>query len=76
MWAGLVGDLYYARWDLYLQFLEQALLEKKEFDKSRYNQKIAQVLQEWVDNMKIYPNKPTGDPIAISRLLYSKWIRI
>lgn len=72
-WAGLVGDLYHARWKAYFDHLAGSLKGVKTSAPDFFKIEWAWVQQTDPDAAH-YPATPTGDPVEISRSLYEKYV--
>jgi alpha-N-acetylglucosaminidase len=62
-WNGLMKGYYYPRWSLFFTNLldSQVPFNQTEFKK------------EFLKNVKVYPEEPTGDTIELVQLIYSGW---
>lgn len=68
-WNGLLKDYYRVRWEMYFIALGDALRANKPFDQSGFLARLAAFEKIWVNAHASYPDKPTGDTIAIARKL-------
>lgn len=67
-WSGLTKDLYYKRWNIYLQEISRALEEKREeIEIDWYN-----IENEWATARNIYSVVPTGDVKEIANKIIEK----
>ncbi|SDZ74125.1 alpha-N-acetylglucosaminidase [Arachidicoccus rhizosphaerae] len=73
-WSGLLDDFYKPRWQQFFDQAELALRQGKSMDQAAFEKKIKDWEWHWVNQRKDYPTKPKGDPVALSRKLYTKYI--
>jgi len=73
-WAGVVGDYYIPRWKFFTQWLIQLIQKGRRFDSYIFGEHIlSEVEVPWTMNQTIYPTKASGDTVAISHELFSKY---
>lgn len=73
-WSGVVSDLFYKRWGLFLYEMELSLLLDIPFNEKKVREDIfISVEQPFVFSNKTFTIKPEGDSLEISRALYQKW---
>ena len=73
-WAGVVGGYYIPRWKFFTQWLIQLIQKGKRFDSYIFGEHIlSEVEVPWTMNQTIYPTEPSGDTVAISHELFSKY---
>jgi len=72
-WSGLLRGFYLKRWEVFLDRLDKALAEGKEFDTGRCISDLRKWGGKWVHQTETYPAKPTGDSVAVARRLWAKY---
>lgn len=73
MWAGLLGDFYRVRWNIFFDELAVALKDKRSFDNSKYLQREMEWETRWVNLNNNYSTEPKGDTVEIAKRLYDKY---
>jgi alpha-N-acetylglucosaminidase len=72
-WNGLLGDFYYHRWELWLQALNDSLVQKAVLDEPATRAQIRDWELAWTRTHNHFRTQPQGDVIAISRGLFEKY---
>lgn len=72
-WAGLTGDFYKKRWEMFLNDVLLSVKEGTKFDEKAFKQKTYKFEDQWVDEHKIFNSAPVGDSFQKSRLLMLKY---
>ena len=72
-WNGMVGGYYFHRWEKYFEAMHDALAKGVPFDRTAFDQEIAQWEYNWTRQHNRYPAHPQGDPVRIARALYHKY---
>jgi len=73
-WAGLYGDYYYKRWEIFTRHVVQAREQGKDYDDAAYRKEVIGFEFDWSNTHTTYPEKATGDTIETARLLYKKYL--
>jgi alpha-N-acetylglucosaminidase len=60
LWSGLVGDLYSARWQLFIAQLQSSLKTGVPFDQNAFDQAVMDLDLNWTLSKKVYPTTPSG----------------
>jgi alpha-N-acetylglucosaminidase len=66
-WSGLISRYYIPRWKKFLDHLAENPSDKT------FGKQLVKWEYSWCDGTEKYPVNPSGDPIAISQRLISKW---
>jgi alpha-N-acetylglucosaminidase len=74
-WAGLVGDYYHARWELFVAEVMAAAATRTSFNKTAFRQASLVIGQEWyLDNSTHYATEASGADVAsLGRKLRTKY---
>jgi len=75
-WAGLVGDYYLKRWQLFIQFADEAISEDRAIDLVAYGNMEMELGTAWTKQTaksKAFSTKAVGCPIKISNELQAKY---
>ncbi|KAJ8040396.1 Alpha-N-acetylglucosaminidase [Holothuria leucospilota] len=72
-WGGLLRSYYYSRWVLFTGYLQDLVMNQTKYDQQVFNKMSFQVESSWTFARDQYPTNPTGDTVAISSSLYSKY---
>ncbi|XP_012942158.2 alpha-N-acetylglucosaminidase [Aplysia californica] len=76
-WAGVVAGYYKPRWEFYASWLVECIQNKTQFDPNAFAEQImAQVESPWTKSTSPYPTEPQGNPVEISRALFSKYLPV
>ena len=68
-WSGLLKDFYKPRWEKFFAFLAA----NPSPDPASFDTTIRQWEWSWVNEQKVFPTTPKGDPIATVKQLYRKY---
>lgn len=74
-WNGLVGDFYLYRWKKYFSALLSSLETGQPLNRKKFSREISQWEYEWTRKDNKYPDKPSGDAVAIAKRLYHKYVK-
>lgn len=72
-WSGLFNGFYGKRWKMFITEASDALKSKKAFDQKAFTEKIKNWEWDWVNGTELYPDQPSGDAAAISKMMYAKY---
>jgi len=72
-WAGLVGDYYYGRWNLFVNEVKAAMQTGQKFDEQKFAEKVADFEWNWTLKDNSFAVKPSGDGFQIAKKLYAKY---
>ncbi|WP_250318004.1 alpha-N-acetylglucosaminidase [Pedobacter sp. B4-66] len=72
-WSGLFNGFYGKRWKMFITEASDALKSKKTFDQKVFTEKIKNWEWDWVNGTELYPDQPSGDAAAISKMMYAKY---
>jgi alpha-N-acetylglucosaminidase len=72
-WSGLLSDFYKPRWEQFFSKLQQGIEKRTDYDVALFDKEIKDWEWKWVNARKDYPVTPNGDPIAVARVLYTKY---
>jgi len=75
-WNGLMLDFYKPRWQQFFIQLENAMQQEKEIDTNTFVQQIKDWEWQWVNKRKDYAVKSSGDAVAVSKQLYTKYRKL
>lgn len=73
-WAGLIKDFYKKRWEIFFNSAIRSMEKQEKIDLKAFEESIKKWEWNWVNGKEIYPDKPIGDPIALSHKVYKKYI--
>lgn len=72
-WAGLIKDFYKQRWKQYFEFLVENWNGNEQLKQSEFEEKIKKWEWQWVNQTKVYIDKPKGNSIDITTNLFKKY---
>lgn len=72
-WSGLITGFYLPRWERFLQQLDAALSRGAPFDAEGFEKEIRAWEGGWTRQAEPYPDKPSGDTIAVARRLWGRY---
>ena len=72
-WAGLINDFYKPRWEQFFIYLKQKMNNRARMETSDFETAIKDWEWKWVNKHTVYNNLPTGDPVAVSVKMHSKY---
>jgi len=72
-WAGLFSGYYRPRWEAFLRRLEAGLKSGRPFDRADYLKEACAWEQAWSRGREIFPDAPTGDPLAVATALFKNY---
>ena len=62
------------RWRLFFKHLEKAIYTATNFDPEAFKKEFLQEIgRPFSNSTKLYPTKPTGNTLRVSKFLYDKW---
>ncbi|XP_065867651.1 alpha-N-acetylglucosaminidase isoform X2 [Euphorbia lathyris] len=73
-WSGLLEDYYLPRASTYFDHLVKSLKENVSLSIEEWRKEWIAFSNTWQASTKIYPTKESGDALAISRDLYTKYL--
>jgi len=78
LWAGLVADFYQPRWLMFFNRLNNSIINGIPFDQSLFDRDVINDVEiTWIsDNRKVYPISPSGDTLAYSKLIYTRYASV
>jgi alpha-N-acetylglucosaminidase len=72
-WSGLFNGFYKKRWEMFVREVESTTRAGKKFDQQAFNEKVKDWEWNWVNSTESYPDKPKGNPIAVSKAMFKKY---
>ena len=72
-WAGLVNSYYKERWSIFINDINESLINKTPFDEKITKQKLLDFEWRWVSDKQKFTDKPVGNPREISKEMYLKY---
>ncbi|XP_050080236.1 alpha-N-acetylglucosaminidase [Anopheles maculipalpis] len=76
-WAGMVQVFFLARWRVFFNELDQALVSNGTINDLKIREKIFRTVElPFVTDRKRYATQPVGNPLGIARILYERWTKI
>ncbi|XP_012942154.1 alpha-N-acetylglucosaminidase isoform X2 [Aplysia californica] len=76
-WAGVVAGFYKPRWEFFTSWLVELVQNKTRFDSYIFAEHImAEVETPWTKSTYPYPTEPKGNPVEISKALFSKYLPV
>jgi len=72
-WAGLFSGYYLPRWQAFLGQLEKSLQTGQKWERAGFLKEMCAWEQAWSQGREIYPEVPTGDPLAVAKKLMIKY---
>ncbi|KNC87183.1 hypothetical protein SARC_00711 [Sphaeroforma arctica JP610] len=72
LWAGLLLDYYWPRWEFYFKYLQCSIATGKPFDQNAYDKERRVHEKRWQTQPNTYTTMPVGEPVFISRYIYLK----
>lgn len=73
-WAGLLTGFHAKRWEIFYRRQQEALDAGKIFDQRACQAELLAFENAWANGSEAYPDKASGDPIAVARRLYDKYM--
>ncbi|KAK4887646.1 hypothetical protein RN001_003917 [Aquatica leii] len=76
-WSGMVSEYYFERWRLFINAMNDSLINQTTFNESGVIKKIFEEVEKpFTFSRKVFPVHPSGDTIAIAQEIRSKWWNI
>ncbi|HEV3025096.1 MAG TPA: alpha-N-acetylglucosaminidase C-terminal domain-containing protein, partial [Pirellulales bacterium] len=75
-WGGMLRGFYGERWRRFFAALETSMTESRPFDAGRFDRELRAWEDQWTRQTDLYPAAPSGDAVAISRTLLTKYVPI
>ncbi|MCX2473778.1 alpha-N-acetylglucosaminidase [Pedobacter sp. MC2016-05] len=72
-WAGLTGDFYKHRWEMFFDEVSMSMSQDKQFDDKVFKDKIHAFEDRWVKDRKKFPTTTIGDSFELCRAMVSKY---
>ncbi len=72
-WNGLFKGYYKPRWELFIQYLQVALGENKDFDEVGFDKAVRQLDYQWTLSSDHYSDTPVGNPLEIAAELLNSY---
>ena len=72
-WAGLIQDVYLPRWTIWTKALDAGIKKKWKINEKAIRNDIRKSDIAWVKANKVYSAEPIGDPVAISKELWTRY---
>ena len=72
-WSGLVSSYYAQRWKLFINTIDESIMNDKAFNKTAYESMLFTLKKNWGEKIEAYPTTPTGDTIELSNKLMQKY---
>ena len=72
-WSGLVSSYYAQRWKLFINTIDESIMNDKAFNKTAYESMLFTLEKNWGEKIEAYPTTPTGDTIELSNKLMQKY---
>lgn len=73
-WAGMVRDFFRARWSVFLDELDRALVSNGTINDSKLREKIFRTVElPFTTNNRHYNTSALGNTIETARFVYDKW---
>jgi alpha-N-acetylglucosaminidase len=72
-WSGLLNGYYKQRWQQYFNYVEKQLANGKDLNQEAFEETIKEWEWNWVNSNEIYPDKPDGDAVDISKRMFAKY---
>jgi alpha-N-acetylglucosaminidase len=76
IWSGLIADFYLPRWQWFIKELKNSLDNKKPFNENVTNLNILKWENDWTNKRNLFPVKPKGDYLKISRKMWNKYEKL
>lgn len=73
MWSGLIGDFYYARWELFVARVADAVRHGVPLDEQATEHALIALELQWTQQSTAYPTEPVGDLLAVEADLYETY---
>ncbi|MFB9863608.1 alpha-N-acetylglucosaminidase [Rufibacter immobilis] len=72
-WSGMLTGFYRPRWNQFIEEVNAAMAQGKNFSQKDFDAKIKDWEWQWVNSHESYPDKPKGNPLEEARKLYQKY---
>jgi len=73
-WAGMFTDYHLVRWNKFFDEVETAIRNNENWDRTRFLESSCEWEKSWSYHKNIFPSKPQGDPIEVSKKMYEKYM--
>lgn len=72
-WSGLFTGFYKKRWEMFIRDAGVALKNGTNLNQEQFDEKVKEWEWQWVNSNETYPLTPVGDPVAVSKAMYTKY---
>lgn len=72
-WSGLIKDFYKPRWIKFINQIVDCLEKNRDFNQKLFDEEIKSWEWNWVNENKLYPQKPKRDPIITAVQIHNKY---
>lgn len=72
-YGGIMGDLYYKRWNLFFTMLAESLEKKMPFQQRDFEKVVRELEKKWVHADNDYPCEPKGNTVEIAKAILEKY---
>ncbi|KAA9036075.1 alpha-N-acetylglucosaminidase [Ginsengibacter hankyongi] len=73
-WAGMFTSYHLVQWNKFFDEVETALKKNENWDRAPFLDSSCQWEKNWSSQKNIFPTKPQGDPIEVSKRMYQKYL--
>ncbi|MNL33783.1 hypothetical protein D3C87_1557130 [compost metagenome] len=74
-WSGLLNGFYLPRWQQFFKEVGTKMKTNQKFNQEAFDEKIKSWEWNWVNGRELYTEKPQGDPVTVSNMMYEKYAR-
>jgi len=72
-WAGMFTDYHLVRWNKFFDEVETAIRKNENWDRTSFLASSCNWEKNWSYNKNVFPEKPQGDPVEVSRRIFKKY---
>lgn len=72
-WAGMFTDYHLVRWNKFFDEVETAMRKNEKWNRAPFLESSCAWEKNWSKSHNIFPAKPHGDPVEVSRRIYMKY---
>ena len=72
-WSGMFSSFYLPRWTMFIDEMQKSLESGKTFNEAAVTEKLVQWELSWAEKRDIFPTKPNGQIINLSKNILEKY---
>jgi alpha-N-acetylglucosaminidase len=75
-WSGLLTGFYLPRWQYFFKHVAAKMNSGQKFSQEAFDKKIKVWEWNWVQGRELYNERPEGDPVVVSKMMYQKYAKM